>query len=212
VGNAILATDGVFGVIRDFAFDDTTWDLHHLVVKIRDGHPNKLAFIPQRVLREPDEGRCAVPVSLTLDEARQLARIKPGYKLGPHDRFASRVTGRPVATRDGPVGHVADCLVEDQPWVIRYLIVRLQDERFVLVPTAWIDSTRSGNNSMVLDATGKAVKEARTVDPAIFLFGVGSEALHDYCNRSFRPIRPEADRGKKATRPTAGKRRTASRR
>lgn len=60
----------------------------------------------------------------------------------PHLRSTTEVVGYYVQARDGRVGHVDDFLVDDEAWVIRFLVVNTRpwlSGRKVLLTPAWVD-------------------------------------------------------------------------
>lgn len=60
----------------------------------------------------------------------------------PHLRSVREVTNYAIAATDGEIGHVEDFIVDDQAWVMRYLVVDTRNwvpgSRKVLVAPGWI--------------------------------------------------------------------------
>jgi hypothetical protein len=86
-----------------------------------------------------------------------------------------------VSATDGDVGHVSEVLVDDEDWVIRYLVVSTREwlpGKRVLLPPQWVkvdweDSTLS------VDLTRDTIKAAPAYDD-------GTEVTRDYEDELFR--------------------------
>ena len=64
-----------------------------------------------------------------------------GKKWGSHLRSSGTVIGYDIQAKDGEIGHVADFIIDDKTWAIRYLIVdtpNSQAGKMVLVSPRWI--------------------------------------------------------------------------
>ena len=66
----------------------------------------------------------------------------PGEKAwDPHLRGTHAVSGYTIHAKDGDLGHVEDFIVDDETWVIRYLIVNTGNwwpGKKILVSPEWI--------------------------------------------------------------------------
>jgi hypothetical protein len=65
----------------------------------------------------------------------------PGAPENPHLRSSNKVTGYSLHADDGEIGHVADLIVEEPGWPIRYLEIDTRSwlpGKHVLVAPAWI--------------------------------------------------------------------------
>jgi len=88
---------------------------------------------------------------------------------GPHLRSSTEVEGYDIATRDGNLGHVETFLVDDEDWVIRYLVVDTRNwlpGRKVLVSPDWIDRVSWTDRTVWLDLEREQVKNSPPYDPA----------------------------------------------
>jgi hypothetical protein len=73
-----------------------------------------------------------------------------------HVRSLKEVTGYHIQPSDGEIGHVEDFIVEEQPWVIRYIVVDTKNVlpgRKVLVSPGWIDSVDWGGGNVGVKLT-----------------------------------------------------------
>ena len=97
-------------------------------------------------------------------------RIKAGNsaqtrkKRGDPDlRSTHDVSGHHVEASDGEIGHVEDFLIDDETWVIRYLIVDTKDwlpGKRVLISPKWIERVSWSEKQVVVDLTREAIQQA----------------------------------------------------
>ena len=62
----------------------------------------------------------------------------------PHLRSTKDVIGHSIQALDGEIGHVEDFVVDDETWIIRYLVVDTRNwlpGKRVLIATDWIDAS-----------------------------------------------------------------------
>jgi hypothetical protein len=81
----------------------------------------------------------------------------------PHLRSTEDVDGHTVQALDGGVGHVADFVIDDETWAIRYLIVDLHNwlpAKKVLISPKWIDNISWEDSQVVVGLTCDAIKES----------------------------------------------------
>lgn len=87
----------------------------------------------------------------------------------PHLRACDAVMRYHVHAIDGDIGHVNGLIVDDQSWVIRYLVVNTSDwwlGHDVLVATEWIDDISWLEAKVSISLSRRAVKDAPVYDPA----------------------------------------------
>jgi hypothetical protein len=81
-----------------------------------------------------------------------------------HLRSAKEVTGYQVHGSDGVIGHVADFLVDDETWEVRYLVVDTAHwwagGREVLVSPRWATSVNWEEGEVHVDLTRHAIKNS----------------------------------------------------
>lgn len=122
LGNEVHAKDGRFGVLEDVYFDRDCWDLCYLA--IIEGDKRSLV-----------SSACIEPESAPEDRMRlalSRAQLAGGAGAWPMDEAvrwlddirvcsARRAVGWRVLAEDGPVGVLADLLIERRTWSILYL-------------------------------------------------------------------------------------------
>ncbi|MEJ2560932.1 MAG: PRC-barrel domain-containing protein [Anaerolineae bacterium] len=159
-GYSILASDGEIGKVDEFYFDDQEWAIRYLLI----GQVTHL--LPVILTREE------VNNSLDIDQDKPISRQPkieywPGLGIptrpgaagmhaaaqsvtgkneeggpDPHLRSTREVTGYYIQAEDGQIGHVEDFIVDDDTWIIRYLVINTRNwlpGKKVLVAPQWVD-------------------------------------------------------------------------
>lgn len=76
-------------------------------------------------------------------------------------RSSHEVTGYHIEAEDGEIGHVADFIIDDETWEIRYLVVNTSNwwaGKKVLISPLWIERVSWGERKVVIDLTRQAIK------------------------------------------------------
>jgi sporulation protein YlmC with PRC-barrel domain len=108
-----------------------------------------------------------------------------------HLRSVNEVHGYDIAASDGRIGHVADVLVEDGDWGIRYLVVDTRhgwDGAKVLISPRSVDSIDWLQRAVTLDVTREAVKNSPAYGAESLVDRLYEAQFHDYYTRL-----PESD-------------------
>ena len=85
----------------------------------------------------------------------------------PHLRSCRTLNGYHIHARDGDIGHVAGLIVDDETWMIRYLVVDTSDwwlGHKVLIAPQWISEVNWLNASIALDMTRGAIRSSPPYD------------------------------------------------
>jgi hypothetical protein len=86
----------------------------------------------------------------------------------PNLHSAQDVRGFYIGAADGEIGHLADFLVEMEPWTIRYLIVDTSNwwaGKQVLVAPGWITDVSWNDSKVYTTLTREAIKSSPEYDP-----------------------------------------------
>lgn len=86
---------------------------------------------------------------------------------GPNLRASTEVKGYHIHATDDEIGHLADFLVDDDGWVIRYLVVDTRNflpGKKVLVAPQWVDSIRWSDRMVYVEATKQQISTAPEYD------------------------------------------------
>ncbi len=86
----------------------------------------------------------------------------------PHLRSCKAVTGYHIEATDGEIGHVADYLVDDETWAVRYLIVDTSNwwlGHKVLVAPTWITAIQWTTEMISVNLSRDSIRRAPIYDP-----------------------------------------------
>ena len=131
-------------------------------------------YAATRVERADRELR--VEVALRMEQARHRDD-------DPHLRSCKAVTGYHIHACDGEIGHVAGYLVDDQTWVIHYLIVDTSNwfgGHKVLIAPEWIKGVHWTDETVAVDVSRESVKTAPLYDPDAKWSRRHDESLHQH--------------------------------
>ena len=127
------------------------------------------------------------PTTLVQEEAKQVAGET---KNDPHLRSCKEITNYIIQAIDGELGHVDDFIVDDQAWIIRYLIIDtrkwlhlLPGGTKVLVAQQWIDKVDWADSKLYVDLTRDEVKKSPEFDPSAPVNREYETVLYDYYGR-----------------------------
>jgi len=106
----------------------------------------------------------------------------------PHLRSMREVTGYSIEASDGNVGHVDDFIVDDETWIIRYLVVdagRWLNGRLVLVAPTWVTHVDWGTRKVAMGIPRQAIAEGPQYDPHQPINREYETRLYDFHGRPF---------------------------
>jgi hypothetical protein len=101
---------------------------------------------------------------VTRDQARFVEFSGRAQSWDPHLRSTHAVHGYRVDAADGKVGHVADFVIEDESWAIRYLVLDTDDwlaaGRRILVSPQWIKHVSWSDSTVLIRLDREAIEHA----------------------------------------------------
>jgi sporulation protein YlmC with PRC-barrel domain len=103
-----------------------------------------------------------------------------------HLRSAWEVRGYQIEGGDGPIGHVADFVVDDESWAIRYLVIDTRNWWFgkkVLIAPHWASRIDWDEKQVSVDLSRQAIKDSPTWDPSAGVNRQYESRLYDYYGR-----------------------------
>jgi hypothetical protein len=106
--------------------------------------------------------------------------------LEPDLRSTDNVSGHRVHATDGDIGHIIDFIIDDEAWVIRYLVVSTHNwlpGKKVLISPRWIDHIGWGESTVFVCVLREKVKQAPEYSDACVLNRDYEEALHNNYDR-----------------------------
>lgn len=89
-----------------------------------------------------------------------------------HLRSAEEVKGYHIQATDGEIGHVEDFLVDDESWVLRYLIVDTRNwlpGKKVLIAPEWIQDIIWHDQKVFVELEKDAVKDSPKYEPGFMV-------------------------------------------
>ncbi len=133
------------------------------------------------------------PIPMTRHHTGQGETISPEAEYNnndPHLRSCTEVKGYAIGARDGEMGSVDDFLMDDQRWVIRYVIVDTRawlPGKRVLMPLIWITDISWKRQTVLVDVKKEQVHQAPDYNPSKPINRQEEEILFDYYGRKRYP-------------------------
>jgi len=210
-GYKVKAMEDNIGDVDDFLFDDETAHVRYLVVSTGTWCFGRKVLISPTAVGRPDRAKHGLLVRLTKEEIKKSPEIDwekpvsrqmeaalhryygwppywgfPSLHADVHLRSSKEVIGYHIQARDGEIGHIEDFLVDDESWIIRYLVVEtrnwLPGKKVVLSP-AWIDDVNWSEQSLYVDLEREEIRNAPQYDPNAQINRGYEERLYDYYAR-----------------------------
>jgi uncharacterized protein YrrD len=103
------------------------------------------------------------PEVSTVVEQEVIARQEAEERGDAHLRSARDVIGYEIEARDGEIGHVADFLVDDRSWTIRWVVVDTGNwlpGKHVLVAPEWVESVTWSARAVRVSLTREQIERA----------------------------------------------------
>lgn len=130
----VTAAEGDVGSVADFLFDASTWRVRSLVVDTGGLLSRRRVLIPPNAFGRVDYGaklfRLAFSAASVENTSPVSERDYPASTARPGQsspesplRSARKITGYHIGATDGEIGHVQDLVVDDETWVIQYMVV-----------------------------------------------------------------------------------------
>jgi hypothetical protein len=97
------------------------------------------------------------------DPAQWKKHAKHEKGWDPHLRSTNGVSGHHIQALDGEVGHVADFIIDDETWAIRYLVVDTHNwwpGKKVLVSPQWIERVSWGERKVFVNLSREAIRQS----------------------------------------------------
>ncbi len=114
----------------------------------------------------------------------------------PHLRSTRDVSGYDIQATDGEIGHVEDFIIEDETWMIRYLLIDTQNwwpGKKVLISPQWIERISWEESKVFVNLTCEAIKQSPEYTEAS-LTREYETALHRHYNRQeYWGVKPVAE-------------------
>jgi hypothetical protein len=100
----------------------------------------------------------------TSPDTERLPKSTSGSKtFDPRLRSTHDVSGHHIQAKDGEIGHVEDFIIDDETWMIRYLIVdtlNWWDGKMVLISPRWINRVSWDKAKVFVNLSRTAIKQS----------------------------------------------------
>jgi len=103
-----------------------------------------------------------------------------------HLRSVEEVTGYHVQAIDGDIGHVEDFVVDDETWIIRYVVADTRDlvpGKRVLVAPSWVGGVNWAEREVQIDLHRETIRNSPEFDPSAPVNRQYEARLYDYYGR-----------------------------
>ncbi len=104
----------------------------------------------------------------------------------PHLRSTDSVLGNYVEASDGAIGHVADFIIDDESWTIRYLVIDTKNwwpGKKVLVSPEWIERVSWAESKVFIHLTREAIQNSPEYSDEALLTREYESGLHAHYER-----------------------------
>ncbi len=104
----------------------------------------------------------------------------------PHLRSTGEIEGYRIRSMDGEIGHLEDFVVDDEAWVIRYVVVETRNwlpGKKVLISPRWISGVSWADAEVHAELGSIEIKEAPAWDPGTPIDREYEIRLHSYYGR-----------------------------
>ena len=117
----------------------------------------------------------------------------------PHLRSTHTVSGYNIQAVDGDIGHVADFIIDDETWVIRYLIIDTRNwlpGKKILVSPQWIESVIWNDSKVSVNLLCETIRQSPEYTDESLLTRNYETELHRHYDRKGYWIDESADADK----------------
>ena len=121
-----------------------------------------------------------------VERTRDISELESSQASDPHLRSCNEVMGYHFEATDGDIGHVKGFLVEEETWAIRYIIVETSNwwlGHQVLIVPQWISNVNWFDNTVSVELTRQAVKDAPPYDSTVHLDREWEEGIYKHYDR-----------------------------
>jgi len=118
------------------------------------------------------------------EQWKEVARIEKAWD--PYLRSTDNVTGHHIQAADGEIGHVADFIIDDETWTIRYLIIDTRNwwpGKKVLISPPWIERVSWLESKVFVNLPRETIKQAPEYTEDSLLTREYEAGLHRHYNR-----------------------------
>jgi hypothetical protein len=168
-GYRLDSLDGEIGTVNTFYFDDRDWGIRYLVVETGNWLTGRQVLISPDTLLSVIKEAQNISINLTkkqIDDSLPLDSDQPQSEKAsgdPHLRSTQDVSGHHLQAADGEIGHVEDFIIDDEAWVIRYLIIDTRNwwpGKKVLISPQWIERRSWSEKKVFINLSRETIKQS----------------------------------------------------
>lgn len=134
-------------------------------------------------------GAYAHPSELSSVAHEEINDVAPQEKDDdPHLRSMKEVGKYHIMATDGEIGHVEDFIVDDDTWIVRYIVVDTRNwlpGKKVVVSPEWIKKVDYGEALVHMDLTQQAIKDSPEYNARTPINREYEEQLYDFHGRRY---------------------------
>jgi len=131
-------------------------------------------------------GGYAAPVIEPSSEEKKEAAVAAKENVDLLLRSTQEVVGYHIHATDGDIGHAEDFILDDENWIIRYLVVDTRNwlpGRSVLISPQWIEKISWSDSKVWIDLLRDQIKDSPKYDPLEAVNQEYETRLYDYYGR-----------------------------
>lgn len=131
-------------------------------------------------------GGLAAPITEPASGKKKQAAVAAKEKADPSLRDTQEVIGYHIHAIDGDIGHIEDFILEDENWIIRYLVVDTRNwlpGRSVLISPQWIEKISWSDSKVWIDLLKDQIKNSPKYDPSAPINQEYEARLYDFYGR-----------------------------
>jgi hypothetical protein len=211
-GYKIVALDGNIGSVYNFYFDEVSAHIRYLVVSTGSWLFGKRVLLSPVSLGKPDWASQSLRIKLSKEQVKNSPDIDLGQPISRplEDRLhryynwpiywtfpslssqarylwsSKEVEGYHIEATDGQIGHIEDLIVDDEPWIIRYIVVdthNLLPGKKVIISPAWLQNVDWFTGQVAVNLSKEEINNAPEYDPSAPVNRQYEERLYDFYGR-----------------------------
>lgn len=124
------------------------------------------------------------PYPRTLWQRKELLEIEQAAEGKSNLRSANEVAGYRIHARDEDIGHIENFLLEEDSWLIRYLIVDTSNwmpgSKRVIVNPNWVESVDWADHSVIIKMTKEQIESSPEYNPHLPIYRDYEKSIFDH--------------------------------
>ena len=194
LGYTLDSVDEEIGRIREFYFDDRHWVIRYVVADTGSWLAGRQVLISPDALDAVSREQQRIVLGLTKREIEEQPSLNLDQPVAP--QLGAAWDGQLRSTRDvnrfyvqatdGEMGHVEDVIIDDDAWVIRYLVINTQNwgpGKRILISPQWIERMTWDHGAMFVGLSGQTIRQSPEFTERTLIARDYERQLYRYHNR-----------------------------